>query len=90
MICTPHIIWVINSRRMRWAGNVARMVRGEPYREFWWGNLSEGGLLGDPGVGGRIILRWIFRKWIGRGHDLAEDRDWWQGLVHLVMNLWVP
>jgi len=23
----------------------------------------EGNHLGDPGVDGRIILRWIFRKW---------------------------
>ena len=28
-----------------------------------WGNLRERGLLEDPGVDGRIILRWIFRKW---------------------------
>jgi hypothetical protein len=27
------------------------------------GNLRERDHLGDPGVGGRIILRWIFRKW---------------------------
>ena len=25
--------------------------------------LWEGDHLGDPGVDGRIILRWIFRKW---------------------------
>jgi len=29
---------------------------------FWWGNLRERDHLGDPGVGGRIILRSIFRK----------------------------
>jgi len=29
---------------------------------FWWGNLRERDHLGDPGVDGRIILRWIFRK----------------------------
>ena len=30
-----------------------------------WGNLRERDHLGDPGVDGRIILRWIFRKWDG-------------------------
>jgi hypothetical protein len=30
---------------------------------FWWGNLRERGHLGDPDIDGRIILRWIFRKW---------------------------
>ena len=30
---------------------------------FWWGNLRVRDHLGDPVVDGRIILRWIFRKW---------------------------
>jgi hypothetical protein len=29
----------------------------------WWGDLRERDHLRDPSVGGRIILRWIFRKW---------------------------
>jgi hypothetical protein len=37
--------------------------RGEAYTGFWWGNLKERGHLANPGVNGRIILRWIFRKW---------------------------
>jgi hypothetical protein len=48
--------------------------------------------LGDPGVDGRIILKWIFKKWHG-GVDwieLAQDRDMWRALVNAVMNLWVP
>jgi hypothetical protein len=32
---------------------------------FWWGNLRERHHLKDKGVDGRIILRWIFRKWTG-------------------------
>jgi hypothetical protein len=48
--------------------------------------------LGDPGVDGRIILKWIFKKWDG-GMDwteLAQNRDRWRALVNAVMNLWVP
>jgi len=64
----------------------------EVYTEFWWGNLRERGHLGDPGVYGRIILKWIFRKWNGGMDwiDLAQDRDRWRALVNMVMNLRVP
>jgi len=53
---------------MRWAGHVQRegqesMGRGEAYTGFWWGNRREKDHWEDPGVEGRIILRWIFRKW---------------------------
>jgi hypothetical protein len=37
--------------------------RGEVCTRFWWGNLSERDHRGDPDVDGRIIIRWIFRKW---------------------------
>jgi hypothetical protein len=30
---------------------------------FWWGNLKEKDHFGDPGVNGRIILRWVFSMW---------------------------
>jgi len=29
---------------------------------FWWGDLRERDHLGDPGVDGRVIFRWVFRK----------------------------
>jgi hypothetical protein len=53
---------MIKSRRMRWAGHVARMGRKEAYTELWWENLRERDHLVNSGVDGRIILRWIFRK----------------------------
>jgi hypothetical protein len=69
------------------------MGRGEAYTGFWWGSLRERDRLGDAGVDGRIILRWIFRKldvevmdWI----ELAHCRDRWRALVNAVMKLRVP
>jgi len=56
------------------------------------GNLRERDHLGDPGVDGRIILRWIFRKW----DVTAWTRSRWlrigtcRALVNEVMNFRVP
>jgi hypothetical protein len=36
--------------------------RGEVCTGFWWGSLREGDHWGDTDVGGRIILRGIFRN----------------------------
>jgi len=48
---------------MRWAGHVARVGREGSCKGFWWGNVRERDHWGDTGAYGRIILRWIFRKW---------------------------
>jgi len=60
---SPHIVRVIKSRRMRWLRHVAIWGRGEAYRGLWWGNVTERDHLEDLSVDGKIILRWIFRKW---------------------------
>jgi len=54
--CSPDVVPVIKSRRMRRAGHVARMGRGELYTGFWWGNQRESDHWGDLGVDGWIIL----------------------------------
>jgi hypothetical protein len=62
------------------------------FTEFWWRNLRERDHLEDPGLDGKIILRWIFRKWFG-GMDwieLARERDRWRVLVNAIMNFPVP
>jgi hypothetical protein len=43
----------------------------EVHTGFWWVDLREGDHLGDPGVDGRIRLKWIFKKWDG-GMDWIE------------------
>jgi hypothetical protein len=48
--------------------------------------------LGDPGVDGKIILKWVLKQsdggmdWI----ELAQDMDRLQALVNAVMQLQVP
>jgi len=48
---------------MRWAGHVARMGERKGVYRVLMGKPEGKRHLGDPGVDGRIILRWIFRKW---------------------------
>jgi len=90
---SPNIVWVIKSRRMRWAGHVACV--GEERGAY-------SVLLGKPE--GRRRLRRPRRRWVdnirmdlqevGCGYwdwiGLAQDRDGWRTLVSAVMNLRVP
>ena len=68
---SPNILRVIKSRRMRWAGHVARMGEERGRIGSWWGNRRERDHWGDLGVDGWIILRCISRRW---------DVGMWTGL----------
>jgi len=66
MYCSPNIVRVIKSRRMREAGHVARMGEGGGVYRVLVGKPEGKNDWEDPGADWRMILRWIFRKW-----------DWW-------------
>jgi hypothetical protein len=59
LYCSPSIIRIIKSRRMRLAGHVARMGRRGMHVGFWWERQKEIDHKEDLDVGGRIISRWV-------------------------------
>jgi hypothetical protein len=90
---SPNIVRVIKSRRMRWAGHVARMGEGRgAYRVLV--ERPEGRRpFGRPRRRWEINIKmdlqevgWRGMDWI----DMAQDRDRWRALVIAVMNLRVP
>jgi hypothetical protein len=59
---SPNIVKVIKSRRMRWAGHVARMGRGNVFTGFWLEGPKVRDHWEDLGVGGRITLSWTLGR----------------------------
>jgi hypothetical protein len=56
LYASPNIVMVIKSRRMRWAGHVARMGEGRSVYRVLVGRPEGKNHWEDLGVGGRITL----------------------------------
>jgi hypothetical protein len=54
---SPNIVWVIKSRRMRWAGHMARMGEGRGVYRVLVGRPEGKNHWEDLGIGGKILLR---------------------------------
>jgi len=59
---SPKTVQVIKSRRMRWAGHVARIGEERRVYRVLLGKLEGRNHWGDLGVDGWIILGWISRR----------------------------
>jgi len=93
LYCSSNIVRVMTSRRMRWAGHVARMEEKRGVYRVLVGKPEGKRLLGRSRGRWEDNINMDLRgvrcggmDWI----DLAQDRDRWRALVNAVMNLRVP
>ena len=90
LYCSPNTVRVIKSRRMRWAGHVARMGERRHVYSALVGKPEGKRQLGRPRRRWKDNIKMDLQEVGCRDMDwieLAQDRDRWRALVNAVMNL---
>jgi hypothetical protein len=89
----PNIVRVVKSKRMRWAGHVARMGEERGVHRVLVGKPEGKRPLGRPRCRWEDNIKMVVEE-VGGGRgdwmELAQDRDRWRTLVSTVKNLRVP
>jgi hypothetical protein len=89
----PNIVRVIKSRRIRWAGHVARMGEVRGVHRVLVGKPEGKRPLGRPRHRWEDNIKMDVQE-VGGGRgdwrELAQDRDRWHALVSTVKNLQIP
>jgi hypothetical protein len=89
----PNIVRVVNSRRIRWAGHVARMGEDRGVYRVLVGKPEGISLLGRPRRRWEDNIKMDLQE-VGGGRgdwiELAQDRDRWRALVGTVRDFRVP
>ena len=83
MYRSPNIVRVIKSRRLRWAGQTARMEEGKSAFKILTGKPTEK----------RPRRRWednIRMEFEEIGINAGKDRNYWRALVNAALNLRIP
>ena len=90
---SPNIVRVVKSRRMRWAGHVARVEEGRGVHKVLVGKPEGKRPSGRPRRGWADNIKMDLQE-VGRGcgdwMGLAQDRGRWRAFVSTVMNFRVP
>ena len=82
---SPNIVKVIKSRRLRWAGHVARLEEGRSAFKSLTYKPTGTLLLGRPRRRWKDNIRMDLKEiYINTGNwvDSAQDRDYWKALVN--------